>query len=226
MFRSKIRPIVIPQYEHGRLAGTLAQHWGNDRFDRPVMNFASFVQGVALHDWHYGFGDNLPINGADETDWLAMTRRGVELRFDDPITDIVAKLHLRRLLSYDRSPARSAMMAQIDHYVTDRLPETGHTRAAFDWVDTITRFCDNVAFYFSFEIPYEQEMLVGNRVVGEQKTPITYQIKPNGEVVIDPWPFAVPFLSGIMLGYQADGYPERLNPLVVPFQINAANTRD
>ena len=34
MFRSKARPIVIPQYEHGRLAGTLAQHWGNDHFDR------------------------------------------------------------------------------------------------------------------------------------------------------------------------------------------------
>jgi hypothetical protein len=226
MFQSKVRPIVIPQYEHGCLAGTLAQHWGNEQFDRPVMNFASFVQGVALHDWHYGFGDNLPINGADEADWLAMTRRGMEMRLDDPVADIVAKLHLRRLLSYHLSPTRAAMMEQIDEYVTGRLPETDYTRKVFNWVDTITRFCDNVAFHFSFEVPYEQEMLVGNRVVGEQKTAITYQIKPDGEVVVDPWPFAVRSLSGIILGYQADGYPERLNPLVVPFRVNAFNSRN
>jgi hypothetical protein len=92
MFRSKARPIVIPQYEHGRLAGILAQQWGNDNFDRPSMNFASFVEGVALHDWHYSFGDNLPIDGADEEAWLAMTRRGLVLRLPDPISDIVAKL--------------------------------------------------------------------------------------------------------------------------------------
>jgi hypothetical protein len=30
MFKSKTRPTVIPQYEHGRLAGTLAAMWGND----------------------------------------------------------------------------------------------------------------------------------------------------------------------------------------------------
>jgi hypothetical protein len=52
MFKSKVRPIAIPQYEHGRLTGTLAAMWGNDDIDRPVIDFASFVRGVALHDWH------------------------------------------------------------------------------------------------------------------------------------------------------------------------------
>lgn len=64
MFKSKIRSIIIPQYEHGRLAGTVASLWGNDDFARPVIDFASFVQGVALHDWHYGPIDNLPIGEA------------------------------------------------------------------------------------------------------------------------------------------------------------------
>ena len=102
--------MIIPQYEHGRLAGMLAHHWGNARFERPLLNFASFVQGVALHDWHYPWNDNLPIIGAEEADWLAMTRRGMVLRLADPISDIVAKLHLRRLLSYVPSPERAAMM--------------------------------------------------------------------------------------------------------------------
>ena len=50
MFKSKVRPINIPQYEHGRLAGIFALLWGNEAFDRPEFNFDSFVQGVALHE--------------------------------------------------------------------------------------------------------------------------------------------------------------------------------
>jgi hypothetical protein len=210
MFHSKTRSIIIPQYEHGRLAGILAQHWGNEQFGRPVLNFASFVQGVALHDWHYGFGDNLPIQGANEADWLAMTRRGLELRFDDPITDIVAKLHLRRLLSSAESPERQAMMAQLDDYVDGRLPETGFGRAEFEWADGITRFCDMAAFDFAFEVPCERTVTVGNRVNGPKETAVAYQIKANGDVIIDPWPFAVPFISGSIMGFQTEGYPEKL----------------
>jgi hypothetical protein len=223
MFHSKVRPIIIPQYEHGRLAGILAQHWGNGQFDRPVMNFASFVQGVALHDWHYGFGDNLSIDGADEAEWLTLARRGVALRLDDPITDIVAKLHLRRLLSYNDSPERRMMMARIDDYVVNRLPETGYSRAAFNWADKITRFCDNVAFHFSFEAPCKRTTMVGTRVDEGPETAVSYQIKTNGEVIISPWPFAVPFISGNIMGYQADGYPEVLRPLVVQFRVIGGN---
>ena len=50
MFKSKVRPINVPQYEHGRLSGAFALLWGNEVFDRPEFNFDSFVQGVALHE--------------------------------------------------------------------------------------------------------------------------------------------------------------------------------
>lgn len=220
MFRSKIRPIVIPQYEHSRLAGTLAQHWGNDQFDRPAMNFASFVAGVALHDWHYGFGDNLPIDGADEKEWIAMTRRGLALRLPDPISDIVAKLHLRRLCSYNRTAERVALMAEFDEVVRARLPETEHSRAEFEWADKITRFCDNIAFHFSFEAERELTANVCMQAGDERETAVTYHIQPKGQITIDPWPFAVPDISGMIIGYQAESYPNILQPVIVPFTVN------
>jgi hypothetical protein len=68
MFRSKNQPSVIPQYEHGRMAGILASHWGNDSFDRPAIDFERWVAGVAFHDWHYGVLDNLPIGEASPED--------------------------------------------------------------------------------------------------------------------------------------------------------------
>ena len=220
MFRSKARPIVIPQYEHGRLAGTLAQHWGNDHFDRPALNFASFVAGVALHDWHYGFGDNLPIVGAEEAEWIAMTRRGLALRLADPISDVVAKLHLRRLCSYNPTAERVALMAEFDEVVKARLPETGHSRAEFEWADKITRLCDNVAFHFSFEIEQELTAKVCQRVGDEEETAVAYHVQSPGQIIVDPWPFAIPAFSGTIIGYQAEGYPDLLEPVVVPFAVN------
>jgi hypothetical protein len=50
MFKSKQRPIAIPQWEHQKLAGTLALLWGNADFERPLVAFESFLVGVGLHD--------------------------------------------------------------------------------------------------------------------------------------------------------------------------------
>jgi len=63
MFTSKQRPIVIPQWEHQKLAGTLALLWGNADFERPPVPFESFLTGIGLHDRAYGPLDNLPIGG-------------------------------------------------------------------------------------------------------------------------------------------------------------------
>ncbi len=217
MFNSKLRPIVIPQYEHGRMAGELARHWGNNRFGRPNLEFDSFVSGVALHDWHYGFGDTLPILEAAEADWLAMARLGLDLRLHDATADLVAKLHLRRLLSYDPSPPRRAMMAEIDDYVAARLPKTGQKLADFERADSITHFCDNVAFHFAFEAHFEGAVKVDSQ--GSGMIEINYRLQPQGKVAVDPWPFSVPLISGIILGFQAEGYPQRLEPVIVPYRL-------
>ena len=124
MFKSQVRAIVFPQYEHGRLAGTVARAWGNEFFDRPALDFEAYVAGVTLHDWGYGILDNLPIGAAPEAEWLVIIRKNVEKRFDPPTTDIVVKLHLQRLLSMHDSPERAALIAQIDECIVERLQES------------------------------------------------------------------------------------------------------
>ena len=219
MFKSKMRPIVIPQYEHGRLTGTLASQWGNADFDRPAIDFAAFVRGVALHDWHYGILDNLPITEGSEADWLALTEKGVEYWFDDPTTDIVAKLHLKRLLSGRNTPETEALINRIEVRITERLPQTGYSRRQFDWADKITRFCDQLAFDFSFEAPTKNVYPVYAKANAPEETPLHYSIKPGGHVEIDPWPFSVDSLSGVLIGYQRAGFPETLTPEVIPFKV-------
>ena len=46
MFKSTQRPIVIPQSEHLKLAGALAQLWGNAEFELPPLPRLSVVAGI------------------------------------------------------------------------------------------------------------------------------------------------------------------------------------
>jgi hypothetical protein len=36
-----------------------------------------------------------------------------------------------------------------------------------------------------------------------------------------PWPFAVDRYEGYLLAYQADSYPERLDPVILPFLLKS-----
>jgi hypothetical protein len=224
MFTSKVRPVVFPQYEHGRLAGTVARAWGNDFFDRPALDFDAFVAGVTLHDWGYGILDNLPIGAAPEEEWLVIIRNNVEKRFDHPTTDIIVKLHLRRLLSMHASPEREALIAEIDERIADRLKGSEASFDEYQRADKITQFCDMLSFSFCFELPGQRTYEVFARRGSAETTNITFEIKAGGEVRVDPWPFSVPILSGVTYAFERQGYPNTLNPLVVPYQIKRSQS--
>jgi len=218
MFKSKQRDIVITQFEHGRLAGILAAHWGNEPFARPAIDFDSFVKGVTFHDRGYGLIDNAPIDGVPVEEWLAIQQTGLNQQYDDAVADIVALLHIRRLLNLDPTPERQALMALADERVEARLLEVPYTRAQFVAADRITRFCDDLAFHFSFEnlctVTHEAQ-----QHDDDEPLVITSQVKSGGVIRVDPWPFDVPSLSGFVIAYEEAGYPDRLEPLLVDFRV-------
>jgi hypothetical protein len=220
MFKSRTREIVFSQYEHGRLAGTVARLWGNESFARPALDFDAFAAGVMLHDWGYGVLDNLPIGESAEEDWLEVVGKGVENRFYHPTTDIVVKLHIRRLLSMITSAEREAFIAQIDERIAGRLREGDAPLETYQQADKITQLCDMISFSFCFESAAELTYDVYAQPAAAESTGITYQIQPGGEVRVDPWPFSVPAITGVLYAFEREGYPQTLKPLVVPFNIS------
>src|SRR5262245_59227108 len=123
MFKSKQRPVAIAQWEHQKLAGTLALLWGNTEFKRPPVPSESFLSGIGLHDRAYGPLDNLPIGGISEEDWLALTRSGFEMSWADPVADLIAKMHLKRLASYGSAPARQALTAEMAQMIQAKIEQ-------------------------------------------------------------------------------------------------------
>lgn len=220
MFKSKVRDIVIPQYEHARLAGLLASLWGNADFDLPAIERDSFVKGVSFHDRGYGVIDHNGIGSGATTQWLAIQQRGIELRYDDPAADILALMHVRRLLAGEDTPERLALGEQADARIAERMAETPYSAEQFRWADRLTWFCDMASFDFCFEDPNERQRSVYSRVDDfDSRVEIHLRLEPGGVIRMAPWPLSVERYSGFITGYEAAAYPDTLEPVLVHFEI-------
>ena len=218
MFKSKLRPIAIPQFEHEKLVGTLALLWGNAAFDLPPVSFESYLTGIALHDRAYGHLDNLPIGEASESDWLANTRKGFDMAWRDPLADAIAKMHLQRLASYGTSPERKAEAAAMAEEVAALAEQQGLDRVLLARIDRITRLCDDISFAFCFEAPAQGSVPIYPHYDADEEVEISYQVD-DGKIRVSPWPFAVDSHRGYLVGYRLEGYPEVLEPVMVTYEL-------
>ncbi|MCX6047742.1 MAG: DUF3891 family protein [Chloroflexi bacterium] len=222
MFESKVRPIVIPQAEHGKLAGALAFLWGNPQFDQPAIDFSSFVLGVGLHDRGYGFQDAAAIGGISETAWLQVTRQGFYMAIADPAAELIIKLHLQRLVSYGDAAPRQALFIEMEAAIQQHIADHQLSKTEFLRIDRITNFCDTLAFDFCFEKPTTGAVQIFARNNRNEQVSLHYTIHA-GEIMIDPWPFSVESYTGYIVGYQQQDYPIVIEPVMVPYRIRQSS---
>lgn len=234
MFRSHRRAVVYSQYEHARLAGALAERWGNARFPRPALPFDAFVAGVALHDFGYGVLDEHPIGEMDRTERLATLAALVEARLADPVAEALALHHARRLIADNDA----ALTERCEARIVDLLARTGIDRAAYEAADRITDLCDSIAFHFCFEHEHAGRVRVpasagaadrSRRRDGDEPSveasgadgtrAIDWTVDAEGRVTLSPWPLAVPSLDVLVVAFEARGYPETLVPRAVPCEV-------
>jgi hypothetical protein len=219
MFKSKRRPIVIPQSEHLRLVGTLAMLWGNEDFDSPPIDRASMIAGMGLHDRGYGVVDNSPLGGVSEEQWNQITRRGFYMQYTDIVADTIAKYHLRRLASYNQSAERQTMTDEFSRAIDSQLRQHNLSGEMFDRTDRITNLCDTISFDFCFDLPASGAVSIFPRNSEKTEVPVQYYVD-EGVINVMPWPFSVDNHEGYLIAYQLDGYPARLDPFIVPFRLH------
>jgi Protein of unknown function (DUF3891) len=217
VFRSRQRPVVYPQAEHSRLAGAIAAAWGNDDVERPPLPFDSFVRGVAVHDRGYGELDDDPLGEMPQERWLEIARRGFAAQDADPIADVVVAMHIQRLVSTTPFPVEPAVRAEFDAAVPERIRAAGVDAAAAAATDPVTDLCDRLAFSFCFEQAASGAIEIPQR--GRAPVAVSYSLDEGGSATFSPWPLAVPELTRTVVGYEADGYPERLEPVERMFAL-------
>ncbi len=219
MFRSKTRAIVIPQSEHARLAASLAVFWGNREFDRPPVAPETLFKAVLLHDRSFGYFDSHAIGEMSDEVWIRLQRRGLVGDDGDGLCDVLIQQHIKRLAGFVKGALGRQFREEIEAMLVKEIRNLGLERENLERADRVMAFCDAVAFDFSFEEPVHSSVFVFpfNNSPGEIE--IQYQIHPEGEIHISPWPFAHDSYEGYVLGYGRDGYPTRTVPVFVRYRI-------
>ncbi|ASJ76212.1 DUF3891 family protein [Granulosicoccus antarcticus] len=232
MFVSKSRSVVYPQSEHARLAGTIAQLWGNEKFRQPQLPFNAFCTGVALHDFGYGLLDTHDILGMEAAERHRTFEALMQMRFSDHIAEIVAKTHVARLMNM---AGLSELEQRCRLLLKDLIAKSGIPESVFQDADMITRLCDSVAFDFCFERVTTGSVAVladnadGNRI--DVRYEINFQHTESadgmgytvGTISLEPWPLSCESVRGYLLAYEGSGYPQVLNPHRVEFEVFAGS---
>lgn len=218
MFRSKRRDIITPQSEHLKLVGTLAMLWGNDQFDTPPIERNSMIAGMGLHDRGYGYLDNSPIGGMRDEEWQVIARRGFNMPCSDVVADTTVKYHFRRLASGGTSEIRKALHTEFSQEIEDQLQRHNLSRTLFDRMDRITDLCDTLSFEFCFDLPASGSISIFPRNGEDTEITLEYHVE-DGEINVVPWPFSVDEHQGYLVAYQRGGYPEWLDPVILPYLL-------
>ena len=218
MFKSKRRQIVTPQSEHLKLVGTLAMLWGNDQFDAPPIGRESMILGMGLHDRGYGYLDNSPIGGMSDEEWQVIARRGFYMDGSDAVADTIVKYHIRRLASYGTSDIRKELHAEFAQGVDEHLKRHKLSRVMFERMDRITDLLDSLSFELCFDVPASGSLSIFPCNDDDKEVKVEYHIE-DGEINVSPWTFSVDEYAGYLVAYQMEGYPERLDPVILPYLL-------
>ena len=218
MFKSKRRPILTPQSEHLKLVGTLAMLWGNDKFDSPPIERESMIAGMGTHDRGYGYLDNHPIGGMDESEWFPIARRTFNMPCTDVVADSIVKYHFRRLAGHDDSPGRKALTKEFSKAIDEHLEKHNLSKELFDRIDRITDLCDSLSFSLCFDMPASGEISIYPRNGQDTEVAVKYHVE-DSVISAQPWPFSVNSYQGYLLAYKSDGYPEMLDPVILSYEL-------
>jgi hypothetical protein len=192
--------------------------WGNDHFDAPPIERNSMIMGMGLHDRGYGYLDNAPIGGMRDEEWEVIARRGFHMECSDIVADTIVKYHFRRLASHGTSEIRKTLHSDFTKGIDEQLEKHNLSRSLFGRMDHITNLLDTLSFEFCFDIPASGSLSIFPRNGDEKEVTVEYHVE-DGEINVNPWPFSVDEHRGYLIAYHAEGYPERLDPFILPYHL-------
>lgn len=212
MFKSERLPIIVPQQEHARLAGSLALFWGNEEFDKPNFPVESLAKGLMFHHMGYGSTDNVAFRELSEKELLHIFEGDID-------AELVNLFHQLRLINnrfeQTKSPNFEKLKIQVETMISQRLQASKYTREDFEWANRLTHICDRLSFNFCQGLEAEANVDVFPRRNNSEKISITNELVGTSTIVVDPWPFSVSEIPCVVVAYVAENYPNVLVPYLV-----------
>ena len=144
--------------------------------------------------------------------WFEITRRGFYAPCSDPVADLVTKLHLKRLVG------NRAFAAEMDQVIQAQFRDHGFSPEQFERLDRITDLCDRIALKFCLEQSATGNVTVFPKNSSTEETKVYFTLQ-DGTIGAEPWPFSVERYSTFVIGFAQAGYPETLDPIILPVEL-------
>jgi hypothetical protein len=142
----------------------------------------------------------------------------------DTIADVITRHHLLRLVSARDSDGRRRLTQEMRRSLDEQVEKAGLDAELFHRIDRMTQLCDTISFYFCREEPSQGRVEVWPDYAGTKATYVEYRVS-GSDISLDPWPLSSEAYEGYILGYRAEGYPQRVDGLIVPYVVRRAGTR-
>lgn len=222
MFKNERLRIIIPQQEHARMAGHIAQHWGNETFDKPKIGVEALVKGLTLHHMGYGSTDSLDFTSLTDAELLKVYLNDTRVSFGDTDAELVNLFHHLRLVRNrnEKTPTEAFLYLQkeIEATIETKLKKSKFTKTDFEWTNRITHLCDRIAFNFSMGKMKEPSIDISSRVGSEATVALVHDV--DGEMItLHPWPFSVKSFNGFVIAYDSEDYPKSLSPFLLEYVV-------
>lgn len=224
MFVGQVTGTIIPQREHARIAGVLAEHWGNAFFKLPALPYTSILNAVLLHDRGYPKLDTLEINAAPEEEWLKIQRKTAEKKNPDPVIDILVKMHIVRLLRRSDTPARNTYAEDLEKRIEKLQKENPYDLNLFIMADSILEYCDSVSYDYCLETGQSRTLQIQSP---ESSIDLSYSFETPQHIKVQPWPFKIPESETIkeeVRAYEKSGYPDSPIRIKKMFKVSCKQT--
>ncbi len=219
MFRHKTENIIIPQYEHLKMVGLLAQHWGNDDFSLPELPTEDFITACYTHDLGFGTisNDTYEIGNMSEKQRKEVVKKCVNVEFASDTTQMIVARHFLRLLSFGsyKFPELKELLNQQIDVLKQKVDIT---ESVFDHADTIIDLLDAISFDFSSGVSSDYTVNVFQDSQSDRQVEIGYTIQ-DSNIILTHWPFSANQIEGSIIAYQSDDYPNTLVPVLKPYTV-------
>lgn len=110
------------------------------------------------------------------------------------------------------------MANEFSQVIDEQLLSHHLSKKVFDRMDRITELTDNISFAFCFAVPASGEVAVFPSNGEDSEVSVHYNIE-DGLIHVEPWPFSVDLYMGYIFAYPLDGYPEQLDPFILPYRL-------
>lgn len=212
MFKRKKQDIVIPQFEHTRLAATIANHFDFSNFSISETTIKNIILAASFHDRALYDNDSIDINEMTKKQRREIVDKYMQSQYENYELELFVMMHHSRLLNW---PGYLKMKWRFDERIQEIVEKHGLDLKFYKKLDTLIGFFDHVSFDFCYQELGKHKYKIFD---GQKTKTVKYIIGENSIEFFDI-KCKSSKLQTFIFAYKLSTYPKKLEPSVLLLDV-------